>query len=248
MKLNLNVKSFIVLSFAFLSVGCGSLSHKKDDAALARVKKVAVVSFTADQPASATIGLNVLTGNAAAESGGSIIPQHSRSVNQMLYELQNTFSKNMHWSVMDQKTMVTNKGYEMAYHKSMDGIQMKNPPGKGLNRYIVENTMDYDCPRILGQAGREQLMNDLGVDGIITAFVKTLNSGFSVMGVGARHPQSYVTFAMYVRGVENPVWFEGSLEGEKSKESVGATGFTDEDATQRLALESARTAYAKIGL
>jgi len=227
--------------------GCGSLTHKKDDQALAQVKKIAVVAFTADEPASASIGFNLNSHQAGAVAGGSIIPQHSDSVKQMLVELQNAFARNMSWSVLAEDAMIKNPGYVSAYHNTMDGWQSKSPPNAGLNRFLVEHVMDSDSLRILGPEGRDKLITDLGVDAIAVGKVNVVNSGTSIMGIGSRHPQANFSFTLYTRGKEDPTWFEGQIKGDESTESVGSTHFTDEEATARLSLESAKTAFAKIG-
>ena len=67
------------------------------------------------------------------------------------------------------------------------------------------------------------------------------------LGIGARHPQSRLSFMLFTPGTSSPDWFEGGIDGEESKTSVGATGFIDEDLMNRLALQSAQEAYAKIG-
>lgn len=237
---------FTGLVMASLS-SCASLSHKKDDQALSQVRKVAVVAFTADEPASATLGFSLTSHKAKAEAGGSLISQKSESVDQMLQELQDSFANNMHWSVVDTEAMTQNSGYTSAFKRTMEGWQNKMPPGAGQNRFIVDHVMDFDCVRILDRSGRDQLIDALGVDAIVAAQVKVIMNGTSVMGIGSRHPQSNLSFMMYVKGQDAPVWFEGQIQGKEAEKSVGVTGYTDEAATARLSLESAKTAFAKIG-
>lgn len=238
--------SVLTLTLVF-ATACSSLSHKKDEAALQNVKKVAVVAFMADEPASAGIGFSLNSHQLGAEAGGSLIPQHSESVDQMLAALEESFAKKMRWQVLDTKRMISNPGYAQAYHQTMDGWQSKGPPNRGLNRYLVEKVMDYDCTRILDRPGRDKLITDLGVDAIISSNVRVYNAGNSVMGLGSRHPQANLSFAMYIKGRDEPVWFEGRVAGDESKESVGSTHFTDEEKTAKLSLASAKTAFERIG-
>jgi hypothetical protein len=85
------------------------------------------------------------------------------------------------------------------------------------------------------------------VDSIVVARVNVSLTGTSVMGLGDRFPQSRVSFQIYTRGQEKPVWFDGEIDGEVSRESVGSTAFFDEDLLGRLAAKSADTAFHKIG-
>jgi hypothetical protein len=165
----------------------------------------------------------------------------------MYNEMLKAFEKNMSWEALKATELTQNAGYRSAYTRTMEGWQNKMPPHDNKNRFIVKNIMDYESLRILGPKGRDQLIRDLGVDAIIAARVNVELHGTSVMGFGARHPQSDVDFVMYRISQSDPIWFEGRISGPKSKESVGSTGFTDESATARLGLKSAVAAFEKIG-
>jgi hypothetical protein len=149
--------------------------------------------------------------------------------------------------VQDRSKMVANPGYQKAYERTMKGWQNKMPPSKGEKRFAVEGIMDWDAPRILGPKGREQLIRDLGVDSIVVARVDVMLNGNSIMGIGSRRPQSRLSFQIYTPDQENAVWFDGAVDGEEAKESVGATQFFDEEALKRLAVRSAETAFQKVG-
>ncbi len=142
----------------------------------------------------------------------------------------------MHWTVLDTPTMTQNPGYVTAYKNTMEGWQSKMPPNKGENRFIVDHVMDYDGPRILDRAGRDALIEALGVDAIIAAKVNVMLS--------ASHPQAYLSFSLYVHGQDKPVWFEGQVKGDRSDATADRS---DLIALSTLANRSAKTAFAKIG-
>jgi hypothetical protein len=227
-------------------VGCSGLSHRKDEAAVSHVKRVAVVAMSVYEPASAGIGLNLNSGKLHGTAGGSLIPQTDAHVDTMYTEFGKAFEKNLGWQVMGRDQMTGNKGYIIAYDRTMKGFQNKMPPGEGMKQFNVTKVMDFDGPRILDFAGREALIQALKVDAIIVGRMQVFLSGTTVMGIGSRHPQTQVMFNMYSKGVEQPIWFEGNLQGDEM-ESVGKTGFIDEKLLGELALKSAKTAFAKIG-
>lgn len=227
---------------------CGLIqTHSKDDASVTQIKRAAVVAISVYEPASATMSLSLNSGKASAEAGGSLIPGYDAHIDEMYQNLGQSFAKNMSWNVMSVKTMLGNKGYQTAFDKTMKGWQNKMPPGKGQRQLLVKDVMDFDSARILGGKGRDELIDALGVDAIIVARISVNLNGSSVMGVGERHPQTDLSFFIYKKGEEKPIWFEGQIKGDEATESVGKTAFIDEALLGRLALKSAKTAFAKIG-
>jgi hypothetical protein len=236
------------LALGILSLsGCGGLKTRNvDEPALARVKKVAVVAFTLDQPAAVKLSLNVGNGQVEGDRGGSLISKNATETDQMLAALQSSLKERMRWSVKQTPEMVKAPGYVSAFDRTMKGFQNKMPPHAGMNRFLAAKVMDFDSVRILGPEGRDALCAALGVDAIVAAKVDVALGGTKIMGIGARKPRSSVSLAMYSKGVETPVWFEGRVEGDESSESVGSTNLIDEELLNRLSLESARTAFKKL--
>ncbi len=240
--------SICALALTLGLTGCGTIKTRERDAAqVDKVKKVAVVSFSVTQPASAKIGIDLSSGKSGATAGGSMIPQNSPHADEMYLEFSQSLAKNLGWKVMDARQMKANAGYKAAYEKTMKGWQNKMGPNKGDKQFDVSEIMDQDCLRILDFKGREELLTALGVDAIIGGRVQVILNGTTVMGVGSRYPQSKVAFFVYAKGHEKPIWWEGGVDGEEAKESVGKTGFIDEALLSQLAVKSAKTAYQKIG-
>jgi hypothetical protein len=247
MKLHLKTVAGLTLTALLLS-SCGVFkTREKNEAAVQKVKTVAVVAFSAYQPASAHIGLNLGSGKAEGAAGGSMIPQNSEHIDQMYEDIAKAFGKNVGWNVLDVKKMMNSAAYQKAFKATMEGWQNKMPPGAGQNHFIVKNIMDFDAARILDVKGRDELLKGLGVDAIIAVRVQVDLSGTTVMGVGSRYPAAKTAFYVYEEGNAKPIWFEGNLDGETSKKSVGKTGFIDEKLLNTEALVSARTSFEKIG-
>jgi len=210
--------------------GCAGLTHHKDEAALSQVKKVAVVGFAVNEPAP-PINLNT---------------KDPIEIDQMYVGLVKAFEK-QGWKSLPPATIRANAGYKAAYESTMKGFQNKYPPGQKQRRLLAGEIMDNDSLRILDVSGRDVLMKALGVDALVTAQVDVILTGTAVLGIGAQYPFARLSFWLYTRGKNSPDWFEGGLDGETAKESVGATAFIDVDLMHRLALKSAQTAYSKIG-
>lgn len=243
------VSSFVFRSFtlAFVALAmsaCGSIQTRaKDEARVKTIKNVAVVAFQVDEPAAGGIGL--VNGTLEGTSGGSMITKQSKHVDQMYLSFNDALSKNVGWSVLPVQLMKSNKGYKQAFNATMVGFQNKMGPGQGINRFVIADIMDTDCPRILDTQGRDLLIDALGVDAIVEARVTTHLNGFSVMGIGSRKPQASVAFSVYRKGDTKPTWFEGGIDGDV-QESIAKTRFFSEELLAQKSLASAETAFARI--
>ena len=226
-----------LLTIASLSA-CGSIkTREKDDVAVAKIKTAALAAYTADFPAAVDL---------LKPRGANQIPVSSPENDRLYEKLNQAFQARTKWKMLDTKKMRLQTPYRLAFEKTMKGFQNKMPINEGVNRFVVENVMDSECLRILDVSGRDKLMTDLGVDALVVAKIDVHLNGTTIMGVGSRYPQSVLSFFVFERGQEKPVWFEGSLKGKEMGESVGKTAFIDEPLTAKLAAESAETAFAKI--
>lgn len=234
---------------ATLTMGCAGLATKsRSEAEIQKIKKVAVVAYTATLPASATLSLDVGTGKTGASQGGSTLTANSAETERMLVDFTKALEKSQGWKTVDIQTMVKNPGYLEAYKKTMEGWQNKMPPGAGGTvDYVVPKVMDWNGPRILDFDGREKLMVDLGVNAIAMLKVNVTLKGFSVAGIGARKPVARAHIEVYHAGNPRPVWFE-TFEGSEPTEHVGMTAFIDEQKLQKLSLASVQSAYEKMNV
>lgn len=244
MSSGIAIRSFALATMVLTMTACGSIqTRSKDEARVKGIKRVAVVAFQADEPASGGIG--ILNGSLGGTSGGSMIAKQSKHVDQMYVGFVDALSKNVGWNVLPVQLMKENKGYKQAYNATMVGFQNKMPPGEGINRFLVGNIMDTDCPRLLDVQGRDLLMDALEVDALVEARITTHLNGFTVAGIGSRKPQAVLTFLVYRKGDKKPTWFEGSIKGDE-QESIAKTRFFSEEALAQKSLASAETAFARI--
>ncbi|MGE3975490.1 MAG: hypothetical protein AB7F59_13275 [Bdellovibrionales bacterium] len=241
------MKNIFLAMIALAMISCSGLTHFKDEAAVGEIKKVAVVAFMVQQPSSASLGVDLSKGQLKAGNTANFMPTEGTHADLMYTDLSEALKKNLRWNVMDKKTMASNAGYVKAYKQTMDGWQNKMPPGEGMNQFLVAQVMDAEGPRILDMKGRDELIEALKVDAIMVARVNVILNGTSIMGLGSRYPQSKVSFFVYKKGVEKHIWFDGGIDGEESKTSVGGSAFIDETLLSNIAVASAKTAFAKIG-
>jgi hypothetical protein len=237
--------SFVILCLAVS--GCGSLKIRDvNSAELSGVKKAAVASFSFYQPHSRKVGLNLGTGRLEADTERDLLSHQDEEVTQTYNDMVKALASRMKWSVTALDDLRQNQSYQKAYDSKMKGWQNKAPPHN--KHYVVKNIMDSQSLRRMRQKERDNLMNELAVDAMLEMQVDVnfANSGVKVMGIGSRHPQSTVSFCLYKRGVEKPVWFEGRVLGDVATESVGKTAFFDEDQVTRLGRLSARSAFNKL--
>ncbi len=231
------MKSLIlVLAFGFVSSGCGGMSKYKEQDKVAGIQKAAVVAIGVYQPALEGGFLGTRSGKLMVDS-----PHAAMIYKDLVAELQ----KNLGWKMLSFDQVRGASVMASAFERTMKGFQNKVPPGAGENLYRAEGMLDQDSPRILGPKGRDELIDGLKVDAIVVVTVRTAIKGTTVMGIGSRKPQALVTLAVYRRGQEKPVWFDGQIEGDVSTESIGVS--TGKDALDALVMQSSKTAFMKIG-
>lgn len=240
-------KTAASLAIVLVVTACASFATRlRDEEALTKVKKVAVIAYTANLPASRSLSLDVGSGKVGGASGGTIIPMNSAETDKMYAEFVKSLEKTQGWKVLDAQTMAKHPAYVAAYKDTMEGWQNKMPAGAGSTDFNMASVMDWNGPRIMKYEGREKLLKDLGVDAIIMLKVNVQLKGMTVAGIGARKPQANAHIEVYGKGVEKQIWFD-SFEGDESSESVGMTGFINEKKLGELSLLSAQTAFSKMG-
>lgn len=246
MKNQFFILTSTILTLSLLT-GCGAFKVRdKNVAEVEKIKKVAVVAFTMDEPAPVQIGLNLGSGKLEANKGGSALTENSPHVDQLLSDLEKAVQSKLRWQVLEHKKMLSNGAYTKAYQDTMEGWQNKMPIPEGQSRFVIDKMLDQDALRIMGPQGRDALIAALGVDAIMMAKINVHIEANTIMGIGSRYPKSSLSFYVYKKGTENPVWFDGQVEGETSKESVGKTNLFNASDMHRLAAESAKTAFLKI--
>lgn len=231
------MKRWLVLGMVLALSACGSVKVRDvNEAEVMKVKKVAVASFSFEQPKS------------SLDARGPSLGEENEDAGASLRDISAVLAKRMHWSVMSADEMRNNEEYKKVYESKMKGWQSKmGSPDKLL---IAPGVMDAQSLRRMKTIERDALMAALGVDALVEAWVHIsfATKGVTVMGIGDRYPQATASVWMYKRGVDKPVWFDGHIVGEPSAESVGKTGFWDASDVTRLGRLSAKSAFEKVSL
>jgi hypothetical protein len=242
-KLNIVVAS-AVLAASVLNSACSGLAiREKDQASVGQVKRVAVIGFESVQPMATHAELAKIV-----EKGSDALEQTDPHADQMYADLVNSLSSQMNWKIVDRRSMLSNATYKKLYTQTMTGLQQTHMPvGPDSKKMLAKEIMEADAGRRMAVAGRDELMNALGVDALVVTRIDVELSGFRIFGFGPQYPQSRATFIMYGKGREKPVWHDGWIEGDKMDQSIGSTRFFDNKLLSELAVKSAKTAFAKIG-
>lgn len=231
---------------SLLMSSCGSLKVRdKNPNEVSSIKSVALINMDVTEPRPKELALNLGSGKVEGDRAMGTFQEKAPHVEKLYYDFQRALKAQLNWKVLDKNSMITNPGFKIAYEKTMKGWQNKMPPGQGLAHFVTTDTLDYDSARILGFEGREKLIRDLGVDALVVAKVYVALGGTSIMGFGPRKPYSILSFGVYKKGIENPIWFDGSVEGRKG-ESVGATALWSVEKLQNEAVQSAIDAFSRI--
>ena len=242
-----NIKSSLtLLTLGTLFSSCGSLKIRdKNPSEVSSIKSVALINLDMQEPRPKELAFNLGSGKVEGDRAMGTFQEKSSHVERLYSELARAIAINLKWRVLDRSTMASNPGFQKAYEKTMKGWQSKMPPGEGYAHFVTKGLLDYDSPRILDFEGREKLIRDLNVDAIVVAKVHVSLTGTSIMGFGPRKPMSVLSFAVYKKGIEKPIWFDGNVEGKKGA-SVGATGLWSVEKLQHEATESAIDAFSRI--
>jgi len=244
--MNKKLLSLTVLCGASLLTSCGSLKVRDKNASeLSSIKSVALINMDVTEPRPKELSLNLGSGNVEGDAAMGSFQQKAPHVEKLYYDFHRALKAEMNWKVLDKNTMMANAGFKAAYEKAMKGWQNKMPPGQGMAQFVTKDLLDYDSVRILGFEGREKLIRDLNVDAIVAAKIYVSLGGTSIMGFGPRKPRSILSFTVFKKGVEKPVWFDGNVEGREGQ-SVGATGLWSVEKLQNEAVQSAIDAFARI--
>lgn len=236
----------LILLAGFLLNGCASMSRQRDEEAVKKVKSVAVVAFIVKEPASNVMELNIGSGSSGAAMGGSSFYQNSAVTDAMYADLTKSLKKATGWKVLSQAEVTANPNYKTLHDTGMGPIKIMNLPKQGENWYMAQNVMVPAAAEMLGRDGRNKLLAALDVDAVVVATVDvSVSGGFSLNGFGPRKPKSDFVMEVYRRDQKDPIWRE-SIDGEKSKESLGWIGFIDEDRLKTLARKSSLTAFERI--
>lgn len=231
-----------MLFVSFLS-GCASTMVNQEE--LNKVKKVAVVGFTAYQPVAAKVSFDLGSGKLGADKYGSVIPETSKETDLMLAEINKALNSVKGWKTMDPNAMKKNPVYMESWKSTMTGWQNKMPPPQGVKTYGITDIMDKDGVRLLKPEGKVKLINALGVDAVIIVESNTMLDSTTIMGIGQRKPFTQFHIEVFSANSDAPIWF-ATFKSDISTESVGATHFIDEEKVPALALATLKNALSKM--
>lgn len=241
------MKKTTIILLALGLTSCGMFKvREKNVEAVGRIKKIAIVAMSMSQPAPRKLGVDLSKGSLEGMSGGSMIAENSPRAEQIYHELEKQLGTKFGWKVIALSDLKSNPGYQFAFASTMKGWQNKMPGPEGNHNYTVEGVMDVDSIRILGQKGRDELMQALKVDAILSIGVNVRIVANTVMGIGSHFPQAIAAFQIFVPNQEKAAWYDFEISGAQSTTSVGKTAFFDQDLMNTLSMDSAKDAISKI--
>ena len=236
-----------LLPILLILANCSTMSSNKDQQALDGVKSAAVVAIIEKYDASNRLATNISTGKQSTISGGTSFYEMSKDTVKTYKTFSKALAKSTGWKVKPYYDVVNHVGYKNTYDKIMPAIKVTKLPPQGKNWYITNEMMTPDALDTIGTDTRNQLAASLGVDAIIAVEVTTTaKSNWYMMGLGPRKPQSSLDFKVFKRGRPDPIWKEW-IQGQKSEESAGWTGFMNEEKIRKLGNKSLRSALNRIG-
>lgn len=240
----------MVLVSVFLGLtACTSMSHKKDVAQIAKVKKVAIVSFVLEQEQQAdNLGLGALKSMKDGMVGFMERPQIQKMSRSVYSSLAGHLERVTGKKVLPLKAVINNKVYAQFYRKKMGG-KLKTGAFKGSGNketvYLngVLNMLHF---RKLTQAEKMQLTKALGVDAIVEYYgIQSIEQGWglgNIMGSGKFAFKTRSNIRMFNRRSDDPILQIQNVDGPKSRSSEDIDG----DKYKKLAVLGKESADASI--
>lgn len=211
------MKKTILFSALVLSA-CGMTNAKIDKDVTDKAKKVAIVGFnlSVQQPKSLLGDLKKL------KDGPEEALLQNETADEVYRDLANKLSKELNWDVKPRETVAANAAYKAIVKANTEGLQFgsyRSLDYKTLRPHGILHADPFNIDKVKRDQ-RDQLMNELGVDAIVVNFT-TVSLKDKSWFAGMIGRAKYLTKAqnvirVYVRGKDEPVWFDTWAWGEGS--------------------------------
>jgi hypothetical protein len=242
------IRQTLTASLLLPLAACSGMGRVYDANAVHPVRKVAVVAVDVVQPEE----FNIM--KASNSGGGSgpmsqmniAIPTPSQHVNDYVEDFRGELRKTEKWNVLPLAKVGQDEAVKKFVQSTTEGFQSTQPIPARMTKFRAPELLDVDSATKIGQAGRDEIMNSLGVDALAFARYDIQLNGTSIMGIGAKHPQANLQFVVYTKGAEKPIWRDNA-RGQEMDDSVGATNITLDFAKLKdLSIKSSHQAFNEI--
>ena len=220
----------LLISAALFLSACGMTKAKIDKDVTTKAKKVAIVGFnlSVQQPKSILGDLKKL------KEGPQDALLQSETADEVYRELANKLSRELNWDVKPRETVAANAAYKAVVKANIEGLQIGSYGSldyKTLRPHGILHADPFNIDKVKREQ-RDKLMNELGVDALIVDFTTVSLRDKSWFG-GMIGRSKYLTKAqnvirVYMRGKEEPVWFDTWAWGEGSKALQAELNFVED--------------------
>lgn len=242
------IRQALIAALLLPLAACSGMGRVYDANAVHPVRKVALVAVDVVQPEE----FNLLKPSSSGGGNGPMsqmniaLPTPSAHVNDYAEDFRGQLRKGQHWNVLPLEKVAQDPAVKKYLQSTTEGFQSTQPIPARMTKFRAPELLDVDSATKIGQAGRDEIMNSLGVDALAFVRYDVQLNGTSIMGIGNKHPQANLQFVVYARGTEKPVWRDNA-KGEEMEDSVGATNITlDFAKLKELSVKSGHQAFNEI--
>lgn len=242
----------MLLSFSFYIASCGSMGKKIEKERIAKVKRVAIISFEVvqDQPAD-NLGLGALTKG----SRGEVTDANSQELQAFAKDTYNKLVMGVQDAlkvkVISYKQVSTNKSYKSFYNKKMSGLRPTTFMGSANVEIIhAKGILDRAAFQALPHNEKVKLVKDIGADAFIeySAF-QDIKQGWGLGNLVGKGSFSFTTkssLVMYDLNSDEPILRVQNINGIKSRSSSEIKTGSQISKLAIIGKESARTSLEAV--
>jgi hypothetical protein len=217
------MKRMLLLScVALLTSACAMTKAKIDKDITSKTKKVAIVAFNMEvQEPKSLVGDLKKIGDLGEGKIRDAIEQH-QAADDLYRELSTKLAREMNWDIKSQQAVSANAYYKTLLKQHTEGLQVGSYKPLDYHTMRPHGILHAD-PAIhkVKREERDKLMSELGVDALVVDFTTVSlrdKSWFGGMiGRSKYLPKAQNVIRVFVRGKEDPVWFDTWAWGEGEK-------------------------------
>jgi len=244
MKLN---PSLVLASAWVLALSaCSTLKVQKDE--VAKINKVAVVGFSVIQDNPPTPELSFGSHDNHGMSFAAALCKSSNHAQLMLDGLDRQLASKMKWSIADLAQVNQNKMVQERLLWQKSSFRPAEQIPVHTECFVSSKVPEEFAIDRLDFAQRKQLIESLGVDGIVVVEIRVEYENSGILKIaGSFKPRSTLYYRLYNAKQEDPIWLDSWARGEPTAEGTSQIlGMVNEDEMNAKVVSSAQSAYQQL--
>jgi hypothetical protein len=246
---------YILLSLVFSSlIGCASFKDKYEHDKVAKVHRVAILSFEIiqEQPTD-NIGISAFTKGAKSSiTRTGQTPELKDMAKKVYTDLQAQLNHGLAKPFVSAEKIIDTPAYKEVYQQKMTGLKHQTMGSKKSENIWVDGILDQVNFRKLTFAEKVKLAKSVGADAFVEYLAyQTIDQPYMSIGHLSGNASFQFTtrsnLLMYSIDSEEPIWQNQNLDGQESRSSKDLEGQTVLQKLSTIGFESARSSIHRFG-